>query len=102
MKMYKCNECGHVFEEGEQAEWVETHGFDYGNGEHWSGCPVCKGAYEEAKPCKICGTYDKDNDEEYCDNCKKDVERRFSAFISEEFTEAERELLNELYDGEPI
>ena len=102
MKMYKCQECGHLFEEGEQAEWTEMHGFSYGNGEEWQGCPICKGGYEEIKPCKICGSYDHDYDEEYCNTCKKDVQKRFSAFIEEEFTEEERELLNELYDGEPL
>ena len=102
MKMYKWQECGHLFEEGEQAEWTEMHGFSYGNGEEWQGCPICRGGYEEIKPCKICGSYDHDYDEEYCNSCKKDVQRRFSNFIEEEFTEEERKLLNELYDGEPI
>ena len=102
MIMFKCLECGNLFEEGEQAEWVEMHGFNYGNGEKWSGCPICKGDYEEIKPCKICGSYDHDYDEEYCNACKKDVQKRFSAFIEKEFTKEERELLNELYDGEPL
>lgn len=100
--MYRCNECGHLFEEGEQAEWTEMHGFSYGNGENWSGCPICKGSYEEIKPCKICGSYNHDYDEDYCDQCKKDVKRKFETFIEKEFTKEERELLNELYDGEEI
>ena len=102
MKMYRCEECGHLFEEGEQAKWTEMHGFSHGDGEEWSGCPICKGDYEEIKPCKICGSYDHDYGEEYCNACKKDVQKRFSAFIEEEFTEEERKLLNELYDGEPL
>ena len=61
--MYKCEECGHIFEDGEQVQWVEMHGFVYGNGEELSGCPICNGAYEEIKPCKICGSYDHDYDE---------------------------------------
>ena len=100
--MYRCNECGHLFEEGEQAEWVEMHGFNYGKGEQWSGCPICKGCYKEIYPCRICGSYDHDCDEEYCEDCKKNVKKRFSAFIEKEFTKEERELLNELYDGEPL
>lgn len=100
--MYKCLSCGNLFEEGEEARWVEKHGLDTPPYEEWSGCPLCKGDYEEIKPCKICGSYDHDYGEEYCNACKKDVQKRFSTFIAEEFTEEERELLNELYDGEPL
>lgn len=47
--MYKCLECGNIFEDGEQAEWRE----DYG--EKFSGCPICKGDFVEARNCKWCG-----------------------------------------------
>lgn len=100
--MYKCLDCGNIFEDGEQARWVEMHGFEHGNGENFSGCPLCKGDYDEIEPCKICGTYDHECKEEYCDYCKKDVKKRFSEFVEKEFTKEERELLNELYDGERI
>lgn len=101
---YKCEECGHVFEEGEQANWREDRGELWGSpcSEEMSGCPLCKGAYEIINPCKICGSYDHDFDEDYCNQCKKDVQKRFADFIKKEFTEEERELLNELYDGERI
>ena len=29
--MYRCCECGNLFEEGEQAVWEEHHGLDYKN-----------------------------------------------------------------------
>lgn len=94
--MFKCIECGHIFEDGEQARWTETHG------EVWECCPICKGGYEEIEPCKICGTYDHECQEEYCEDCKKDVKKRFAEFVEREFSKEERELLNELYDGEMI
>ncbi len=102
--MYRCLECGNLFEEGEQATWTEDRGEFWGSpcSENMSGCPLCKGDYEEVKPCKICGSYDHDFGEDYCDACKKDVKKRFSAFIEKEFTKEERDLLNELYDGERI
>ena len=100
--MFKCLECGNLFEEGEEARWVETHGFDTPPYEEWSGCPICKGGYKEIKPCKICGSYDHDYDEDYCNACKKDVHKRFSTFVADEFTEEERILLNELYDGKEL
>ena len=94
--MFRCIECGHIFEDGEQARWTETHG------EVWESCPICKGDYEEVEPCKICGSYNHSVDDDYCDDCKKDVKKRFAEFVEREFSKEERELLNELYDGEKI
>lgn len=99
--MYKCMECGHLFEEGEQKTWEEERGEFWGSpaSETMSGCPVCCGAYEEAVACKICGSYGgMETCEDYCNNCKKDVLRRFQLFVNSEFTEEERELLNVAYD----
>ena len=93
--MYRCEDCGHLFEDGEQTYWTEPHG------EKLSGCPLCHGAYVSARPCKLCGSYSNE-DEEYCDKCKEDVKKRFSEFVDKEFTKEERDLLNELYDGERI
>ena len=95
--MYKCKECGHLFEDGEQVSWTESHG------ERLVGCPICKGVYESARPCNLCGSYEeKESAEEYCEKCKKDVKKRFNDFVEKEFTKEERDLLNELYDGERI
>lgn len=47
---YKCCNCGHIFEDGEQYRWEESHG------ERFSGCPVCKGGYAPTSPCKVCGS----------------------------------------------
>ena len=94
--MFRCIECGHIFEDGEQARWTETHG------EVWESCPICKGDYEEVEPCKICGSYNHSVDDDYCDDCKKDVKKRFAEFVEREFSKEERELLNELYDGQKI
>ncbi len=54
---YKCLECGHIFEDGEE-------GCYYEGGEYWgtpyslkiSCCPLCKGDYDETTPCDICGS----------------------------------------------
>ena len=68
--MYKCTECGHLFEEGEQATWEETHGLDSPPYEKWSGCPVCKGGYEEVHQCKKCGDWHTDDElyEGWCED----------------------------------
>ena len=73
--MYRCTECGNLFEEGEQATWEETHGLDSPPYEKWSGCPVCKGDYEEVHQCKKCGEW-KYDDELYngwCEKCLRDT-----------------------------
>jgi DNA-directed RNA polymerase subunit RPC12/RpoP len=52
---YKCLECGHIFEEGEEEVWEERHGLDFPPYETMSGCPICRGSYEETEKCAICG-----------------------------------------------
>jgi hypothetical protein len=54
---YKCLECGHIFEEGEEAVWEEKHGFLEPPYEKTSGCPMCGGSFEETEQCKICGSH---------------------------------------------
>ena len=73
--MYRCENCGNLFEEGEQAVWEETHGLDSPPYETWSGCPVCKGDYEEVHQCKECGDWHSE-DELYggfCENCLRET-----------------------------
>lgn len=55
---YKCLDCGHIFEDGEQAHWSESRGEFWGHAcsESMSGCPLCHGEYEESTPCEICGS----------------------------------------------
>ena len=71
--MYKCVDCGLVFEEGEEAVWEESRGEYWGFpcSETLTGCPKCKENYEEAYRCKRCGEWfleDELNDG-YCELC---------------------------------
>lgn len=80
--MYKCLECGHLFEEGEQAVWKENIGECCGHDyyDEFEGCPICKGDYEKAVKCSICESYHIDNELHggVCDDCidsyKNDVD----------------------------
>lgn len=65
---FKCLECGHIFEDGEEARWTEAHG------EQFSGCPLCRGEYEETKPCKHCGSEKLDDElyEGWCEDCLRE------------------------------
>ena len=53
---FKCFECGHVFESGEEMKFTEPHGEEY------FACPICGGAYEEAIECDHCGKCFHEND----------------------------------------
>lgn len=81
---YKCLECGHIFEEGEEGHYFE-------NGECWGVpysqkiycCPLCKGDYDVTTPCSICGSehLEEDLNGGLCDECidkyKNDIEMCF-------------------------
>lgn len=97
MTMYKCVECGHLFEEGEEAKWSEDRGECWGAPcyQEMSGCPACEGAYEEAYPCKMCGSYEDVTDIKYCEECITEVKKKFEKMLLE-FDEDERKILSEL------
>lgn len=69
--MYKCIECGAVFED--PATWEESRG------EYWGfpctetvrGCPECKGDYEEAFKCRRCDEwcFEDELNDGYCELC---------------------------------
>ena len=72
--MYRCCECGNLFEEGEQAVWEETHGLDSPPYEKFSGCPLCKGDYEEVYQCDSCGDWHTEDElyEGWCEKCLRE------------------------------
>ena len=71
--MYRCENCGNLFEEGEQAVWYENQGECHGVTamEKFSGCPLCKGDYEEVHQCKKCGDWHSEDElyEGWCEKC---------------------------------
>ena len=67
--MFKCCDCGHLFEDGEQATWIEPHG------EPMSGCPVCHSSAEIVDQCARCREWE-DADHIYhgwCAECLRDT-----------------------------
>ena len=58
--MFKCRECGYVFEEpGKYSEDMTPGGVCEGGSviQHQTACPLCGGAYDEAVECGCCGEY---------------------------------------------
>jgi hypothetical protein len=92
---YRCLDCGHIFEEGEQAEWVEMHGFRGGGGEHFSGCPLCHGEYQETVRCEVCGAEHLEDELNggVCDECIDEYRKDFSACLKISRSEGEKETI---------
>ena len=90
--MFKCCECGHLFEDGEQAIWYENQGECHGVTamERFSGCPVCKGDYEEVHQCKECGDWHSE-DELYDGWCEKCLRNTINYDTFFEYCEAHKE-----------
>ena len=88
--MFKCCNCGHIFEDGEQAVWEETHWLDYPPYEKWSGCPACRGDYEEVHQCKDCGDWHTENElyDGWCEKCLRET-ITYNTFF--EYCEANKE-----------
>lgn len=86
--MYRCFECGHIFDDGEQRITEKNENV----------CPICDSQnIEKVSPCRICSSYAVDKGERYCGRCKRYVNARFGVIMRDRFTEEERNLLNELY-----
>ncbi len=69
--MYKCLECGHIFETPH--EYKERHGLEYGF-ERMTCCPNCGGGYEEAALCEGCDELFAESELEYglCPDCREE------------------------------
>ena len=75
--MYKCLDCGHIFEDGEEKrirEGEECHGFPCWR--EYAVCPLCEGAFEETVACEGCGSAKLPDEltDGYCDECAEDDE----------------------------
>ena len=65
--MYKCSNCGEIFEEPNaiKEDWGET----------FYVCPNCNGDYEEAKQCKECDEWHTEDElyDGWCENCLRET-----------------------------
>ena len=73
--MYRCENCGNLFEDGEQAVWEERHELDSPPYEKFSGCPICKSDYEEVHQCKECGEWHTEDElyDGWCEKCLRET-----------------------------
>lgn len=77
--MYRCIECGRIFEEGEEAVWYEDRGEYWGIPcrERVTGCPSCRGDYEEVFQCEECGEwfFEDELEDGLCEDCINEKEK---------------------------
>lgn len=65
--MYKCKECGKIFENPWQT-------YDQATGAHESGCLYCDSYdYEETYICSECGDYGADELGGICEECRQEI-----------------------------
>ena len=99
---YICLDCGNIFEDGEIESWVEPHG------ETMYGCPMCRGNYEEAVACSVCGSehLEEDLNGGVCDDCingyRRDFDFCYHISLCEEENISINALLISLFDKSDI
>ena len=95
--MYKCNECGAVFDFLKVNKEVHNE-LEDGSFELFSCCPECGGDdVYTVHECQ-CGEYIP-NCEKLCGNCQDKAMKQFEYFIRNEFTEVEREYIYDNWEG---
>lgn len=76
--MYKCYDCGYVFDTPKHCSEDRTPGGAFEGGsfiERWDGCPKCEGAFDEVIECDGCGEFflreelRSNEDGSFCDMC---------------------------------
>lgn len=88
--LYRCTDCGSVFDDPVYSSWMEDDGFM----RHGLVCPVCKSDdYEEGCACQLCGGFSED---EYCDDCVSQLRKDLENLISENFNSDEIEAIKYL------
>ncbi len=91
---FKCNNCGHVFDEDSLVKCYDDDGCSY------SGCPYCKDyEIEEVEYCEVCGKYKADYDEEneMCEECVDNIVNKFKKIIKNSMQEYELTTLENYY-----
>lgn len=85
--MFKCEDCGYIFDEPKKYSEDRTPGGSFEGGsfiEYFTGCPLCSGSYEDTTYCDECERHFGESEVEYvelengeekylCEDCKKEL-----------------------------
>ena len=94
MERYICLGCGQGFPWPAQYRDPQT-------GEAHLTSPCCRTAFREADRCQNCGRLIPREEGRLCPRCRKDAVDRFRQLL-DRVTPAEREAINNAYDGVPL
>lgn len=102
--MYKCCDCNLVFSESKHYSEDRTpYGgmAEPGFTEHFTGCPSCGGAYDEAMLCQRCeDTYiSVESSYPFCAHCMSDLMNQYKKLIADNFREDEYDMLLDHLDS---
>lgn len=102
--MYKCCDCNLVFSEPKHYSEDRTpYGgmAEPGFTEHFTGCPSCGGAYDEAMTCQRCeDTYiSVESSYPFCAHCMSDLMNQYKKLIADNFREDEYDMLYDHLDS---
>ena len=97
--MYICLECGEEFSNPKTTE--DNHGVPFLLKVKHRVSPCCHGAFAEAIRCDRCGNLIAAGADAhgYCRKCAERTVDKLRYVLFNEFTEAEREILNDAFDG---
>ena len=98
--MYKCLDCGHIFEDGEEKRYTENVGecFGFPAYQEFRSCPICGGDFEETVRCEICGEehLSEELNGGVCDSCIDQKRKDFDACYKISLGETETIKINAL------
>lgn len=102
--MYKCSDCGLVFDNPKvYSEDRTPYGgmADPGFTETYTGCPSCGGNYDEAMKCVRCDDEYISTESRYpfCEGCLQDLITVYCEVMSDNFRPDEYEAIYDLTDG---
>ena len=94
--MYRCTDCGAVFEKPHTYRESRPIGTEL-----FSCCPDCNSTdFQEALQCKECGEYFIENKTNtMCDDCLKELEMGFSKILHDNYSDHQIDALNVIFDG---
>lgn len=102
--MYKCCDCGLVFDNPKTYSEDRTPGGAFEGGSFnysWEGCPSCEGAFDEAMLCQRCeDTYiSVESSYPFCAHCMSQLMNQYKQLIADNFREDEYDMLLDHLDA---
>lgn len=92
--MIACDKCGKTFEKTKATKYYNKTDSKF----FFFSSPCCNSTYSNLKKCDKCGKLVSEKNLRYdlCEECIKDIEKKFTHILDKNFSESEKEFI--LYD----